>query len=880
MRRLKRTLFGLAILLGMGEVASCGTSGRLSNIFSDQIRQEMSVKQACSLYASGSGTSVEMPSGFLGTDPASLKRLKASLQGFSSAKGKGPPWARLVVNLQKFSEEFRDLPVREYAELLSAEQSNAIKIAHRKIEAMAAHAKEADLFWRDEASPLIDSFIDDIDASGALSAINDCARYRLTRDSQKGTCSWDGALRFSGLVKAYGVKFGTLASRAREQVDNLVSDIQQMGVILQRTDKLLGNITRSSAMVISDGESDSPSFPAIMRKGNFVLAEMTALGGVLRDGERIVDLISVLGETNIGDVGRLRAVGRLIISANSDSVVDAILFWVGRAIQRLEDEVKKLDEVSYGAVGIVTGIATRTKVVDRGLCTLTGELKRHLISAGLDANAFASRTCYAATTGRDSYPDSILMTKILYAMVYAGHGVGCSKEDKATIAQESSTDENSGNLRLLAPDPVPADLPLFDGIGADSEALVNSNWDARLTLARTRLSSVRDLASINRRDLPTLHELPPMLTASYLLTERRSKELLDAVSEKKNGGSDFGARHDLLEDWSLDLSGPYAEIPIQQICGRRMAAWRAGGAALPVSLPYYCHDAFPDGGGLDLGGISNELASVSAIMCEDDLRQRRHESASGFCSMLHMAHVGTDPECRPSALGATVNIRANYRDMELLSFGRSSNVSADQLNLIGRQLDTVSKEASKGRENVSLRVVGRASKVLPDSAEARDLLLALRERDLEDTPSQEERWNEVEAKMNLNNNGRRKDKKRIKLFKDAAKSIELLVERSGIELDGRDIKESTLWVEKIEDLASVHKTPEKVANHMLAIMRGLEALAEVEYEAKGLCARINCVVDHDVQPDRASDASIPKWRSITALIRIDPESFSCDRYQD
>jgi hypothetical protein len=864
-----------AILGTLALSLSCAGGPKLSRMLTDQMQQDMKIQQACSMYVSGTGTTTQTPSGFIGTDKHAIERLRTNLIGYVPGDGKvDAPWENLIDHLKILPDQIK--PYLESNVIESDDLRQDIETLLVELPKIQKHIGDAQDFWENQYAPKIRDLLNDVSQSGALDSLNDCARYRLTRDDSQGNCSFSSVLQFSELIIHHAERFSDRdATAVKNHINTLIDDAEYLANTLQKINQHITIPTPSAkdnvdpSEKIATADKEVIPFATILDNTRYVMAEAMALGGVFHDGERAIEIILTLKDKDLPPEKRLKAVAQMLVSAHSDSIVDAILFWLGKAVGKVEQGIAKLDESAYGIVGITTNIAMQTKAVDRGLCTVAAQLKINLVAAGLDSNAFAARVCHAVTDGRDRYPSSTMMTKILYALVFAANDVSCSKEDKSVMRVPDPTGDNNPATRLRVPDPVPRDAPLFEGLGSDAQTIAASNWSARVTLAENRLADT-SRNEFTRVDLPSLNDIPPMLAAAYLLTERQFGDALPDSDE-----DNFPERHKALEEQAIALAGPYSDVPFYHICDRRLAAW-ADHSPLAVKPLYACYapndhgDAPNDHGDAPhRNQVAEELRKISSAMCDETVRRRRLDASRSFCESFSSAGVDESSRadkymCVANSSGAMVDIRANFENLEILSEKDKARTAHRQtLQRLGHTLDLMLDYHSMGdRTRPVLRVYGRASgDRKPSAQEAKEMLKVLQNSDL------------TSGKLSIGVGEK---------FKNAAQVITLLLssDQGSVRLKtatADPLRPTDYWTTVRSQYASEQPSPatdEDLANHLLACVRGFEALAAIVKDAPHLCEHVTCVVVCEVQPsDDQQDA--PKWRSITAAVTIEPESMTC-----
>lgn len=677
--RRRRTLLGWllpGVILATGGCSA--TTKYVRNELVREIERETLVRDSCDLYVRRADDPTHQLSGFIGDDPAALFRIATSIWGGAVAEPGKPqpaePWAQILKDMTSIAGE--ESRLKESIEKLRTEV----------VASVAA--------WTD-AYRLIGTHLQQLRDSGTLKEINACAS-RTFKSASVGAgieCAFHGAYAVMTQMRA---------------VTDLAAELEDKREQLRRRNKdLLAALKEFEGLVQQHrlGGDAAALTPRVL-----------ALGGILRDGQRYLAGLRDASDKDVSTGKALFGLGKLLIDAQSDRIVDLSLFFLGKAVRRLEELLAKLDAQAYGLASAPLALAVRMKGTQRGMCRLAKEIRRHMLEAGINEHAFGARVCYAATTARKDYPDSALMSQIFGALVRAGTDLAC--EDREPEASPLTT---VPDLEIRKDVRGYSSGSKFRMLGQDTAALARTHWDTRVQIARGHVATLRTQrsAALVEDMMPLLGDVPPMLHAAFLDAELSVPEAPIAGDGEKPQQTET-ERFALLVDHIL-LHAPPAEVVVNLCADPALA-----GAARPPLLCQGDDDARRD------AALVAALGRVSDEMCEQKARLDRQAAVRSLCGAINAAPDGRgDASCIDAGYHAVLSV--STRDLPAEKFlpmdDKELRPIRDSGSRLARRLVDEIRHGSARSENYGahvqrLRFQGRASTPPVSPADTQELVLA------------------------------------------------------------------------------------------------------------------------------------------------------------
>lgn len=492
MHRLSMTLGALVASAALLQGSSCS---RASKALLQGIDRDLRMQEACAGFLadqeSGTWQGSTTTGALVGDDPDAYRRLLTTLAGWP--RGGDPPWAKIMDQLAEVAKDYPD----EWNALLAsadAKLRTPLEDGLRDWKLFRGHAEE---------------LVNQLSSSNTLSALRKCAESKLGSASES-YCGFDAIdnelRRLNDLSRNFDEDASKLRKRGEEIIAGL-NDVVAMG-------ETLGGAARSDFA--------------------FLLAEVVAFAGMLRDMGRLA-----------GDARRalrseapLRELSRLVVAANSDWVADVAIYWLQRGVHRLEEQLERLDEHTYGLTTVFYGASLKTTAAEQGVCALTTGVYSALLEAGLSPGAFGSRVCEELSEERaeaDVAARSELLTLVYLSILGAEGALECKELER----------KSEGLLDLtgyeVPTDAAPPADPRFTTLGGDTLSLATADWQMRVKLAENHLSAT---PNANEKETFSVDALPSLDRAS---TDVRAPLLLASRSRAVVAGAQPSLREEHVE---------------------------------------------------------------------------------------------------------------------------------------------------------------------------------------------------------------------------------------------------------------------------------------------------------------------------------------------
>jgi len=628
---LKRGVSGLAAAcLLLSSNLGCVDQDVLVRGITDKIVHQARVHDACELHHAPDRGGANEVGAFIGDDADFVDRALVGIFGRALKCASGE---------QCFSPD-RQIGARLTALLEKLEPK--AQTGHKKAIYEALTKLRTDLsaayLQGDEAASALSGFLGELQRKRVLAELNRCAgdKLRGKAGAVGPSCSLGTLLRQlepSNAVVKYVEVLGSPSSDDRQTrlVTVLAADLREF----------VGRVEEAGKEALFDRDIDRPDLM-------FLAAELAAFGGVLRDRERALHRLRDSFSSSAPPKERAIAFARMVVESQSEQIVDLLLFWVGKAIARVERLLARLDEHTLGMATTATELSLNVRAVQRGMCELSAQVRHMLLEAGLNEHAFAARVCYAATAGRKNYPQSEIMSALLAAMIESTSRRGCdgSKED---ALPESPT------ARDVARRPRGAEFGgLFQRLRDSADDVARANWDTRLVEAQHRLAKLATI-DLSEAVFPVLSELDPMTRAAFLDAELQVGSSLSVHGDRDSLGRFLELTNQaspILLAFSRDLRSPDAANPAELV---NASATATVGAE----------------------GMKKEVAQVAHELCEQRARLDVRAQAERLCQALRSTRRGEELHCDPTGFGVDLRVdKLKVKPLHFLPDHGTSTLSA------------------------------------------------------------------------------------------------------------------------------------------------------------------------------------------------------------
>lgn len=339
-------------------------------------------------------------------------------------------------------------------------------------------------------------------------------------------------------------------------------------------------VASSRALGVELRSPSSPQDASANLRASFALRELTAFGGVVRDGMAL---------------SRIKDPDARMRMLQPEAFVDVLVLWIEGALRRLDRTVQKLDEQTHGAgsIGLALGL---DEAIGRELGeAASGVLDRYIRRVG--RRRFKSRLCEIVVGKPSSIANSSVASALLLRLL----------ADSDVRARRNAAGECGTEKTLVIADP---------------ETIASARWTARVQMADSNWARLHDPKRFLVQDMPLASDIPRALDASTLLAFAQTKQGASIDPEPAIDRFLLVQRAILQQPFAVrvDVHGPICthQIPGDASGQPHRTTWLASTC---VSL------ASPEPGAAsaiaELAGIRDELACANAIR----LRQAEMELA-------------------------------------------------------------------------------------------------------------------------------------------------------------------------------------------------------------------------------------------------------------
>lgn len=750
---------GRPLLRAFGAAATslaCGCFPGLANLHADiqsEVARARRMFDLCQDIEQVESTSWTRSRPFLGADRMAIERAITTLTGKAGTFDPLVDVERQVREVQRLA---RESPSRGGDPVVLKDTTRALEV----LASLSEHWRQAEgqfLSLRDQ----LWSKVANVDV---IHDLNACAERDLRRakTGARETCDVRGV---GDLVRWAAARKGDLEKTAASlQADldaltrvarALLVDINQLRERADRADTApipLGvpSAPGHTGAQSSGGASVAPEVADLLEQTNFAVRELTALGGLLRDGLSAMERVGTITDGK----SAVEAIGRMLLETEADRVADWLLLSLERAVARVDRAIEKLDEQTYGAASELVSLGLESGVVEEAVCAVGKEAKVALAEAGLSPGSLGARICKASVGNAKDFAPSPILARVYEGLIGAAAELPCAE---ALAVDEPAKARSEGFRRepapLVEPDakalfgtsernakqggPKTADTREPERLARAIEALARATWKARVQVAESALARVIRPYQFGEHTMPRLRDIPPLLGATLLVVEERERDLL-----RRYEGQPF-PQFFLAQEFVLATR--WAERPgiYDVVCRDQMDAASAATGHRLTLLPMPCstlrEDTHSAPGGTT--SVEDSIRQVAWELCASNAKMDQRAEVEELCAFVSDGRdvdqariVGKQPlspvHCRPAGYGAAVISPAF--DMCPLQFAAADPAISSELvkrqctNSPGKQdqaragiataalrLGQVLEHASKDSH---VRFVGRASKEQVDNA--------------------------------------------------------------------------------------------------------------------------------------------------------------------
>ncbi|CAN90856.1 hypothetical protein predicted by Glimmer/Critica [Sorangium cellulosum So ce56] len=706
-RRLPMSRIGRCAFRGLAAAAASlafGCVPGLANLHAD-IREEVArarrMFDLCQDIGQVESASWTRSRPFLGADRMAVERVITTLTGKA---GDFDPLQDVERQLREVQRLAREIPSRGGDPVVLNDTTRSIEVVVR----LRAHWSEAERQFQS----LRDQLFSKAARVDIIHDLNACAErdLRRTKTGTRESCDIRGVSNLVGWAAAQKSNLETTSTSLQADLDALTrvsrallldinhlresadsADTSPIPLRVQVTSALPGSPSRVGTVV-------APEVADLLEQTNFAVRELTALGGLVRDGLSAIERIGTITDGK----SAVEAIGRTLLDAEADRVADRLLLSLERAVARVDRAIDKLDEETYGAASQLVSLGLTSGVVEQAVCAVGKEAKVGLAQAGLSPGSLGARLCKAAVGSAKDFPPSPILARVYEGLIGAAAELPCAK----ALAVDDPTNASDEGFRrepapLFWPDakgpvhtternakhggPKDADPREPERLARAIEALARATWKARVQVAESALARVIRPYQFGEHTMPRLRDVPPLLGATLLLVEERERDLLRRY-EGQPFSQFFLAQEFVLATRWADEPGIY-----NVVCRDQMDAASAAVGHRVTLLPMPCstlrEDSRPPAPS-GMSSVEDAIRQVAWELCASNAKMDQRAEVEELCAVVSdsrdMDQARADARqplspvyCRPAGYGAAVISPAF--DLCALQFATAEPASSSKL---------------------------------------------------------------------------------------------------------------------------------------------------------------------------------------------------------
>ncbi|HTN86447.1 MAG TPA: hypothetical protein VL242_22255 [Sorangium sp.] len=692
---------------------------------------------------------------FLGADRMAVERVITTLTGKA---GHFDPLQDVERQLREVQHLARELPSRGVDPVVLNNTTRSLEVVVR----LREHWSEAERQFHS----LRDQLFSKSARIDIIRDLNACAERDLRR-AKTGTresCDVRGVGDLVRWAAAQRTALETIAASLQADLDALTRvaralllDVKQLRESADRADSspIPIGVQATSALPGSPsavGALVAPEVADLLEQANFAVRELTALGGLVRDG---LSAIARIGTITDGQ-SVIEAIGRTLLDTEADRVADWLLLSLERAVARVDRAIEKLDEETYGAASQLVSLGLTSGVVEEAVCAVGKEAKLGLAQAGLSPGSLGARLCKAAVGNAKDFPPSPILARVYEGLIGAAAELPCAK---ALAVDEPANASDEGFRREPAPlfwpdakgpvhtteqnakngGPKDADPREPERLARAIEGLARATWKARVQVAESALARVIRPYQFGEHTMPRLRDVPPLLGAALFLVEERERDLLRRYEGQPFQQFFLAQEFVLATRWASE-PGIYGVV-----CRDQMEAASAAVGHRVTLLPMPCATLGEDSGrpaAVGTSSVEDAIRQVAWELCASNAKMDQRAEVEEFCSVVSDARdmdqaraAARQPVspvyCRPAGYGAAV-ISPAFDLCALQFVAGEPAVSSDLVNNckdkkasmnraragIATAAQRLGQVLAGSSKDTSIRFVGRASTETVKSASA------------------------------------------------------------------------------------------------------------------------------------------------------------------